>query len=94
MTSGKTENDFFQAIQEAVEIVVGPHKINRQTFLKRDLKIDSVHLVDISFELEHLTGLPVKLHAILLGATGPSANSNDLQVQDILSYLMQLSRVT
>ena len=92
MSPNKTENDFLQDVASAVERVVGPQKISRTTLLKRDLKVDSVHIVDISFELENVTGLPVKLHAILLGATGSSQTTNDLEVQQIINHLMQLSR--
>ena len=85
----KDAASFLADIQKAIETVVGPKKISQQTFLKRDLGIHSIDLVDIFFELENLTGFDVLGGAVMLAPAGSENLTADLQVGQLLEYLVQ-----
>lgn len=86
----KTDADFLEDVRQAVRRVTGPRELTEQSWLRSDLRIDSIDLVDIAFELESLTGLNVGLRELLL-AQENSPRPHDLQVAELIAHLQRLS---
>ena len=81
-----SRNDLLQTITKAIHIVMASEMsaISEKTFLSQDLRLESIDLVDLSFELEHLLGKEIGFAEVFRHA---SKKSKDLQVSDIINFL-------
>jgi len=94
MSGQKRDEDFLDAITQSVVRVLGKKdiKVAMEMQLKRDLDLTSLDVVDVSFELEQITGLQVRLADIYLEQeTKGLRNCHDIQIRDIARHLRQLS---
>ncbi|MGZ3737862.1 MAG: hypothetical protein ACXVB9_00715 [Bdellovibrionota bacterium] len=82
----KTDTELLRDLEQAIARVVGPRPFTMDTFLKKDLQINYIDLVDLSFELEEITGIEFRFNQLLL-AGDIGASPNDLQVRQIIDHL-------
>lgn len=84
MNSGN--ESYMSEIAQAVELVVGPKSITPQSYLRRDLDIQSLELAEIFFQLRRLTGLD-GLAEILFAAAHSEDAPMDIQVSRLQDAL-------
>jgi acyl carrier protein len=90
----KTEQDFVKPIAEAVEAAIGKKfdSITLETYLRDDLGLESIDLVDIGFELERIVGIEFDFRQMLLNSDSQAQTGKrigDLQVAQIARYLLK-----
>jgi hypothetical protein len=83
----RRKDSYMVEIQRAIELVVGPKSFTPQSYLRRDLDIQSLDLAEIFFQLRRLTGLD-GLAEILFAAAHSSEAPMDIQVSRLHEALL------
>lgn len=78
--------NYLHEIAQAVELVVGPKTITPQSYLRRDLDVQSLELAEIFFQLRRITGLD-GLAEILFAAAHSEDAPMDIQVSGLQEAL-------
>jgi acyl carrier protein len=83
------EEVFLDAISRAIERVVGPRKVSLGSYLKKDLDLESIDLVDMGFELEQLVDFRFDSHELYLHLRSVAASgTDDVQVKQVAQFLL------
>ena len=72
-------DSYMSEISEAVKLVVGQRSFTPQSYLRRDLEIQSLELAEIFFQLRRLTGLD-DLAEMLFAAAHSEDAPMDIQI--------------
>lgn len=83
----KTSAEYLKEIEAAIAAVVGPKSIAPEKYLRRDLDVQSLDLVEIFFELKRRTGHDA-LATHLFAAAGQCGPAADIQVQRLLEIVL------
>lgn len=88
--AGTSESKFLEIVSAAIEAATGKKtKLTDKTYLKADLNLESIDFVDVAFEIERKSGIEIDFRELLLAGT---SRIDDLQVQEIVTHLIALSR--
>ena len=82
----KDKEAYLKDIERAIESVVGPKKITPESFLRSDLDVQSLELIEVFFELKRLTGQDA-LAAVLFAATRDMSLTADIKVSELLEII-------
>lgn len=88
--AGINESNFLEIVSTAIEAATGKKTaLTDKTYLKADLNLESIDFVDVAFEIERKSGIEIDFRELLLAGT---SRIDDLQVQEIITHLIALSK--
>lgn len=89
-----TEQELFTQVESAVREVLNTDEgeIKQESMFRADLGAESIDLLDISFELEKLTGKELDFREVVQFVNEKRGSEvSDISVGDIVSYLKAAS---
>ncbi len=89
-----TEQELFTQVESAVREVLNTDEgeIKQESMFRSDLGAESIDLLDISFELEKLTGKELDFREVVQFVNEKRGSEvSDISVGDIVSYLKAAS---
>jgi hypothetical protein len=82
----KDKEAILKDIKRAIESVVGPKEMTPESFLRRDLDVQSLELIEVFFELKRLTGQDA-LASVLFAATRDTSFTADIKVSELMEII-------
>jgi acyl carrier protein len=93
MTKMKTEQELFVQVEEAVRTVLNTEEgeIKMESMFRADLGAESIDMLDISYEIEKLTGVELDFQEVLDFMNEKKGKEvTDISVDDLVDYIKQV----
>jgi acyl carrier protein len=84
-----TETELFEHVRTSIGVALGADaaELTRETRLFGELGVDSVDLLDISYEIERLTGCELELAEVLRQEDGVPQPGRDVTLAQLVELL-------
>jgi len=83
----KSDDDVLRVLIQAVQTAVGERPLTLDAVLGPDLRIESIDLVDIFFEMSDLTGADLDFSQFMLERKQESLRRGGVPVRDLIAYV-------
>lgn len=92
-----TKEEIFIQVEKAVRAVLNTEEgeITMETMFLADLDAESIDFLDISFEIEKLTGLELDFQEVIrILNEKRDVETTDFSISDLVGYLIELKEVS
>ena len=93
MAKTETEQELFVQVEEAVRTVLNTEEgeIKMESMFRADLGAESIDMLDISYEIEKLTGVELDFQEVLDFMNEKKGKEvTDISVDDLVDYIKQV----
>ncbi|MGZ3692964.1 MAG: acyl carrier protein [Bdellovibrionota bacterium] len=87
MPHDTSQKNLHESVRLALSQVTGNDNIECQSFLKKDLGITSIDIIDLFFEIERSLGKKLNVRHLFLTSSLGELGKNDMRVKEFIEYL-------